>query len=268
MPQTAAQSPSGRMPALFIGHGSPMNAIEDNRWVRGLRDLAARLPRPQAILSISAHWFVEGTFLTGNERPETIHDFGGFPPALYEMRYPAPGDTELARRVVRLLGEKRAALSLDWGLDHGTWTVLHHLRPRADCPVVQLSLDMHLSPAEHLALGRALAPLRDEGVLIMGSGNITHNLRHAMSNLRSGNSTAPAWATRFDADVARAVEQRDGDFLSRALESEEGQLSHPSPDHYLPLLYIVGAADERDGVRFPITGFEVGSISMRSVFFG
>lgn len=257
-----------RMPALFVGHGSPTNAIEDNQWSRAFRALAGLLPRPRAILAVSAHWFVRGTLVTANERPRTIHDFGGFPQALFDMRYPAPGDPALARRIVDLLGPARAAASHDWGLDHGTWTVLHHLRPDADAPVIQLSIDATLPIAEHLALGRALAGLRDEGILVMGSGNVTHNLRLAFRSMQTGDTTTPPWASGFDADVARALEQRDGAFLVRAVETEAGRLSHPTLDHYLPILYVAGAAGDRDALRFPITGFDAGSLSMRSALFG
>jgi 4,5-DOPA dioxygenase extradiol len=257
-----------RLPVLFVGHGSPLNAIEDNPWSRGFRDLALRLPRPRAILCVSAHWFVPATLLTANERPETIHDFGGFPPALYDVQYAAPGDPALARRVAALLGAERAAPSTDWGLDHGTWSVLRHLFPAADVPVVQLSLHQRLVPAEHLALGRALAPLRDQGVLVMGSGNLVHNLGHAMRSYRRGDLSTPAWASAFDAGVANALEQHDHSSLARALESEAGRMSHPAPDHYLPLLYAVGAAGGSGPVSFPVTGFDLGSLSMRSVIFG
>jgi 4,5-DOPA dioxygenase extradiol len=258
----------GRMPVLFVGHGSPMNAIEDNRWSRSFRLLARSLPRPRAILSISAHWFVPGTFLTANERPETIHDFSGFAQALFEMKYPAPGDVDLAKRVVSLLGNWHASLRTDWGLDHGTWSVLHHLYPPAYHPVVQLSIDRRLSPAEHVAIGSALTPLREQGVLIMGSGNITHNLRHAMASFRSGDRSTPSWANDFDAEVARAIEQHDWDQLARVVETDSGRMAHPTLDHYLPLLYAAGAAGEHDTVDFPITGFDGGSLSMRSVIFG
>jgi 4,5-DOPA dioxygenase extradiol len=261
-------SSEGRMPALFVGHGSPMNAIEDNPWSRAFRALGAALPRPKAILSISAHWFVAGTFLTGELRPKTIHDFGGFPRELYEQQYPAPGDPELAGRVAGLLGKDRTALRMDWGLDHGTWTVLLHLLPAADCPVVQLSIDGRLPAAQHLALGKALAPLRDEGVLIMGSGNVTHNLAHAFSSWHRGDLSTPLWAARFDSEVQRAMEQHDGEFLARALEGGDGRMSHPTPDHYFPLLYAFGAAGEDEAISFPITGFDMGSLSMRSVVFG
>jgi 4,5-DOPA dioxygenase extradiol len=259
---------TARMPALFVGHGSPMNAIEENEWSRGFRALAKELPRPKAILSISAHWYTAGTFTTGNEQPKTIHDFGGFPEELYRVQYPAPGDVALARRAVLLVGEGRASSSDGWGLDHGTWSVLVHLRPAADVPVVQLSVDERLSPAEHLAIGRALAPLRDEGVLVLGSGNVTHNLRHALGSMHTGAAETPAWARAFDDGVARALDGRDERWLTRALESREGRLSHPTPDHYLPLLYAVGASTVDEKISYPVTGFDLGSLSMRSVRFG
>jgi 4,5-DOPA dioxygenase extradiol len=257
-----------RMPVLFIGHGSPMNAIEDNTWSQAFRALGAELPQPRAILAVSAHWFVPGTFLTVNEQPETIHDFGGFPRALYQMQYPAPGSPDLARHVVRLIDEKRARLRDDWGIDHGTWSVLVHMRPAADCPVVQLSIDERAKPVRHLEIGRALRPLRDEGVLVMASGNITHNLRHAMTAWHSGETATPQWASRFDADIAAATTAHDDEGLARALDSETGRMSHPTPDHYLPLLYAAGAADQNDPVRFPITGFDLASLSMRAIVFG
>ncbi len=263
-PMTAA----ARMPVLFIGHGNPMNAIEDNRWSRAQKALAAGLPRPRAILAVSAHWFVDGLHTTGAEHPETIHDFGGFPEALYRVQYPAPGDPDLARRVVALLGARRASVTGAWGLDHGTWTVLRHLRPEADVPVVQLSLDASLTPAEHLAVGRALAPLRDEGVLILASGNLTHNLRHAFGAWHRGEADTPAWATAFDAGAARALAERDDAWLLGALESEEGRRAHPTPDHWLPLLYVAGAARPGEPVTSLITGFDMSSLSMRSLQVG
>jgi 4,5-DOPA dioxygenase extradiol len=256
------------MPVLFVGHGSPMNAIEDNVWSQGFRALATLFPRPEAVLSVSAHWYVAGTFLTADERPATLRDFGGFPEALYAVRYGAPGDPGLARRVAGLLGEGRASLRSDWGLDHGTWSVLRHVFPDADVPVVQLSIDGRLPPADHLALGRALAPLRDERTLVLGSGNIVHNLSAAFSALRRGDAATPAWASAFDADVARALEAHDVAFPVRALETEAGRASHPTPEHYLPLLYTAGASGDADPVRFPITGFDLGSLSMRAVLFG
>lgn len=261
--------PSGRMPVLFVGHGSPMNAIEDNQWRRGFEALGADVPRPRAILAISAHWFVDGTYLTGESRPKTIHDFGGFPQALFEIEYPAPGRPELAQQVLDRLEQPGAALSTEWGLDHGTWCVVRPMYPAADVPVVQLSLNRRLPLERHLALGQALAPLRDEGVLILGSGNVVHNLRDAFGRYRSGNTEVPAWAGGFDRDVATALEQRDHAALVGALPAgEHGRAAHPSIDHYLPLLYAAGAALPSDAVSYPIEGFDMGSISMRTVRFG
>lgn len=255
---------TGRMPVVFIGHGSPMNAITDTPYSLAWRRLGAALPTPRAILCISAHWYVAGTSVTGNPAPKTIHDFGGFPRALYEVVYPAPGDAALAGRIAALLAAAQAEVRADWGLDHGTWSVLCHMRPDADVPVLQLSIDHRLPPAGHLALGRALQPLREEGVLILGSGNITHNLRDALS----GGGATPPWAASFDAAVARAVEGHDTDALVGAPGTAAGRLAHPTLDHYLPLLYVVGAATAADAVSFPVTGFDFGSLSMRSVLLG
>lgn len=257
-------SPLGprRLPILFVGHGSPMNAIEDNTWSRAMIALGTNVPEPRAILCISAHWYVGGTFVTANPMPKTIHDFGGFPQPLFEVQYPARGDVELAGRISTMLAKERAETRTDWGLDHGTWSVLKHMRPKADVPVLQLSIHRQLPASAHVAIGRALAPLRDDGVLILGSGNITHNLRDAFAN-RGGKT--PAWASAFDADINRALEQRDEAFLVRALDTDNGKQSHPSHDHYLPLLYAFGAASETDAVTSPIVGFDWGSLSMRSV---
>jgi 4,5-DOPA dioxygenase extradiol len=254
-----------RMPVLFVGHGSPMNAIEDNEWSRGFSALASLVPAPLAILAVSAHWESDGTFTTLDDPPATIHDFGGFPPALYAMRYPAPGDPALAARAATLTGGSAAD---GRGLDHGTWSVLHLMFPAANVPVVQLSLDVRATADEHLAMGRALAPLRDEGVLILGSGNLTHDLRDAFSRSRRGDPTTPDWAARFDALVARALAEHDAEFLVRALETPDGRRAHPTAEHWLPILYAAGAADAGDPVSFPITGFDMGSLSMRAVLFG
>lgn len=257
-----------RQPVVFVGHGSPMNAIEDNRWSRGFRELGQSLPKPRAVLSVSAHWFVPGSFVTDNATPETIHDFGGFPQALFDVHYPAPGQPQLAARVRDLLVSHSASLRSDWGLDHGTWSVLVHLLPDADVPVLQLSIDARLPPAQHIEIGTALAPLRDEGVLILGSGNITHNLRDAFNNMRAGRTATATWAADFDRGVADALGNRDGKYLAAALETANGRNAHPSPDHYLPLLYTFGASRPEDALHFPTEGFDLGSLSMRSVRFG
>jgi len=245
-----------------------MNAIEDNSWSRGFRSLGEALPMPRAILCISAHWYGRGLYLTADAQPKTIHDFGGFPQALYEMQYPASGSPDLARRVLTLLEKHEAGLRDDWGLDHGTWSVLYHLRPAADVPVVQLSLDVELTPHQHLTLGQALAPLRDEGVLVMGSGNITHNLGEAFRAMRTGVYQTPDWATQFDADIAKAVIQHDQAYLTQALSTELAERAHPTPDHYWPLLYAAGAGAPEDVITFPITGFDLGSLSMRAIRWG
>ncbi|MCS6799786.1 MAG: 4,5-DOPA dioxygenase extradiol [Myxococcota bacterium] len=255
------------MPVLFVGHGSPMNAVLDNRWSRALRALGARLPRPRAVLAISAHWWIDGTHLTADVAPRTIHDFYGFPPELYAIRYPAPGSSDLVARVRALLGERHAVPSHDWGLDHGTWTVLRWLWPTAEVPVVQLSMDRRLSPQSAVEIGRRLAPLRDEGVIVLGSGNVTHNLRHAVSNLGRDDAPTPVWASRFDEEVARMCAQRDALALARLWpDGADARLAHPTPDHYLPLLYAAGAAGSDGGdASFPVEGFDAGSLSMRAV---
>ncbi|MEM9068756.1 MAG: 4,5-DOPA dioxygenase extradiol [Myxococcota bacterium] len=256
-----------RMPVLFVGHGSPMNAIEDNRWSRGFRRLAEGIPTPRAILAVSAHWTTRGTLLTADAAPRTIHDFGGFPQALHEVQYPARGRPELAERVTTLVDLAEATTRHGWGLDHGTWSVLRHMYPDASTPVVQMSLNRRLAPAEHLEVGRALRTLRSQGVLIVGSGNIVHNLRDAIARMR-GRDATPRWAMAFDQDVTNQLRQHDHRALSAQLVTPEGRQAHPTPEHFLPLLVCVGASDAADDIRFPVEGFDWGSISMRSVLFG
>jgi 4,5-DOPA dioxygenase extradiol len=241
-----------------------MNAVEDNVFSRGHAALASCVPRPRAILAVSAHWESEGTLTTLDDPPATIHDFGGFPEELCAMRYPAPGDAALARKAARLTGGSAAD---GRGLDHGAWSVLHRMYPEADVPVVQLSLDVRASAAGHIALGRALAPLRDKGVLILGSGNLTHDLGDAFSRARRGEASTPDWAARFDEAVARALETRDEGWLVGALETPDGRRAHPTAEHWLPILYAFGASDGRDATSFPLTGFDLGSLSMRCVLF-
>ena len=263
-PRTAGAE---RMPVVFVGHGSPIHALAPSEWSRGFEQLAAGLPRPRAIVAISAHWFVNGTYVTGTERPRTIHDFGGFPRPLYEIEYGAPGNLDLARRVRGMLG-RGVALDEEWGFDHGSWTALKWMYPEADIPVIQLSIDRRLTPQQHVELGRGLAELRGEGILILGSGNITHNLRDAFGRgLGAGGS--PEWATRFDSTVSAALTQRDESALVELWpNTDDGRRAHPSPDHWFPLLYAYGATDDADEVSFPVEGFDYGSLSMRSVRFG
>lgn len=270
---SASNNPRGlsseRMPVLFVGHGSPLHAIVDNVWSRGFRQLGHAVPSPKAVLVVSAHWSTEGTLVTTDARPKTLHDFGGFPRALHEVQYPAPGSPDLAQQLTSILQEHAVRGSADWGLDHGSWSVLRHMYPGADVPVLQLSIDRRLNMKQHFELGRGLSGLRDEGVLILGSGNITHNLADALRRMQSGLLSTPDWALRFDHLVKQALTQRDTrTLLSAQTETADGRLSHPSPEHWLPLLYAYGASDAADAVHFPQEGFDGGSLSMRSVRFG
>jgi 4,5-DOPA dioxygenase extradiol len=252
------------MPAIFFGHGSPMNAIGDNVYTRAWRRIGQETPRPTAVLSISAHWYVPETGVTISTAPRTIHDFGGFPPELYQVQYPAPGEPALARGVQQLLAPLDVGLDDRWGLDHGTWSVLKHVYPAADVPVVQLSIDETKPAAFHFEIGRKLAPLRDEGVLIVGSGNLVHNL-HAYA--WGQHPRAPYdWAVRFE-QAARAMMQA-GEFsplIAYETLGRDALLSIPTPDHYLPLLYVLATRQSREGVSFPVEGVDGGSISMLAV---
>ncbi|HEX7368761.1 MAG TPA: 4,5-DOPA dioxygenase extradiol [Rhodanobacteraceae bacterium] len=255
------------MPTLFVGHGNPMNAVQDSVWSRAWSELGNRLPKPRVVLSISAHWYLPGTAATAMAHPRTIHDFGGFPRELFEVQYPAPGDTALVRRLRELLAPLPVRADLAWGLDHGTWSVLRHIFPDADVPVVQLSIDETQAPAFHHEMGQRLAPLRDEGVLILGSGNIVHNLH----TYAWGRHPAQPfdWAARFEAQVRALIEQRDfGTLVDYSSLDRDAELSIPTPEHYLPLLYVLGASAKEDAVSFPTDGMDGGSISMLSVQLG
>ena len=264
--------PSDRMPVLFLGHGSPMNAIEDNEYRRSWQALGAQFgsnwPRPQLILCISAHWLTHGWWLTGMDRPRTIHDFGGFPQELFDQQYLAPGAPEAARQIGAAFGHPEIGLDAgDWGLDHGTWSVLKPMFPQADIPVVQLSMDYPRPPKEHFDIGAQLAPLRDRGVLIVGSGNIVHNLRAA--RFGAGSKQTYGWAAEFDASIAGRIAKGELPALADFQQlGEIATLAHPSYDHYLPLLYAAGAADPAEPMRFFNTDFQAASISMRSVIWG
>lgn len=253
-----------RMPALFLAHGNPMNAIVDNAFTRSLGTLAADLPRPAAILVVSAHWLTRSTYVLSAEKPRTIHDFGGFPEELYAVQYPAPGSPIGAALVSELAPEVRADDS--WGLDHASWTVLRHMWPDADVPVFELSLDMTAPPVAHWELGRKLAALRDEGVLVVGSGNIVHSFAGI-----SWEPDAPAqpWAEEFDAWIADALTRGDGDALvNYDSAGAMARLSVPTNDHYLPLLYPAAMREHDESVTFTHTGIDMGSMSMRCVRFG
>ena len=250
-----------RMPALFFGHGSPMNALERNRYTDAWRAVVAAVPRPRAVLAVSAHWCVRGTRVTAQIDPPTIHDFGDFPPRLHHYDYPAPGDPALAARVAALLAPTSVKLDDQWGLDHGTWSVLAHAYPEADVPVVQLALDGTLAPAGHLALARRLDPLRDEGVLIVATGNVVHNL-DAMR--RVDGAPAYGWAERFEARIAAATDAGDAEALL-ALDDPDAAASAPTLEHYLPLLYAF--AQRRRTTSVIARGIEASSISMLSLRF-
>lgn len=258
---------SRRMPVLFVGHGSPMNAIEDNAWRRGWQVLGERFgtdwPRPQLILCVSAHWLTQGWWLTGMERPRTIHDFGGFPQELFAQQYPVPGAPQAASEIASRLG-----LRVDpgeWGLDHGSWSVLKPMFPDADIPVVQLSLDFDRMPEDHLAMGRRLRPLRDHGVLIVGTGNTVHNLRV----MRPGVVEPYDWTMAFDEQVADCVNSGRLDELARFRDwGPLSPLAHPSDEHFLPLLHAAGAAEPGEPVTFFNVGYQGASIAMRSMVWG
>jgi 4,5-DOPA dioxygenase extradiol len=266
-PETLNMPASQRFPAIFFGHGSPMNALADNVYTRAWSALGRSLPTPRAILAISAHWQVPGTRLTAMERPPTIHDFGGFPPELFAMQYPAAGDAELVQRTIALLAPIPVLPDQEWGLDHGTWSVLCHVFPQADIPVVQMSLDARLSAAEHYALAKRLTPLRDEGVLIMATGNVVHNLRQFYRG--DPNAAAQPWAERFDKAIHDYIVSGDHRaVLAYASLGEDAQLAVPSEEHFLPLVYVLAQQQPDEAVSFPTRGIEGGSISMLSVKIG
>ena len=255
------------MPAVFFGHGNPMNALARNAYTEGWAAVGRAIPRPKAILCVSAHWYVPGAAVTVNTAPRTIHDFGGFPPELYRVQYPAPGDPELARRVQKLLAPVPVEFEERWGLDHGTWSVLRHVYPNADIPVVQLSIDETKPASFHYEIGQRLVRLREEGILIAGSGNLVHNLhayawgRHVVDPFD--------WAVRFEKEARGMLQSgENGGLVHYEKLGKDAHLAIPTPDHYLPLLYVIGARAQTDTVTFPVEGVDGGSISMLSVQLG
>jgi 4,5-DOPA dioxygenase extradiol len=258
---------SAVMPSVFFGHGNPLNALQQNAYTAAWTALGKALPRPSAILCVSAHWYLPGTRVTAMASPRTIHDFGGFPRELYEVRYPAAGDPALATRVQELLAPIAVGRDHEWGLDHGTWSVLCHAFPAADIPVVQLSLDETQPAAFHYTVGKRLAPLRDEGVLIIGSGNLVHNL-HAYAWGRHPAEPLD-WAVRFEQHArALLLAGDDGPLVAYETLGRDALLAVPTPDHYLPLLYVLAVRRAAEPLTFPVEGFDGGSISMLTVQVG
>jgi 4,5-DOPA dioxygenase extradiol len=259
-----------KMPVLFIGHGSPMNAIEYNRFARGWHEAAQSIPKPEAILCVSAHWETWGTLVTASEQPRTIHDFGGFPQALYEMEYPAPGNPALAERVQSLVQSAQVGMDQDWGFDHGSWSVLSRMYPKADIPVIQLSLDYTQQSDFHYRLAKELTPLREEGILILGSGNIVHNLRR-MAFMNNDYSTfnepyALEWAAEADQILKGLIRERKHADLANYRElGPSVQLAVPTPEHYLPLLYTLALREDDEEVIFFNDEPLAGSMTMTSL---
>lgn len=258
--------PTKRMPALFIGHGSPLNAIEENEFVEGFRKAAQEIPKPNAILCISAHWFVAGSRVTAIEMPRTIHDFGGFPPELYEVQYPAKGSPELAGVTKELLTLNQVELDEKWGLDHGAWAVIKHMYPKADVPVVQLSIDYTKPPSYHFELGKQLKLLRERGVLILGSGNIIHNLSMVDWPNFSKENHGYDWAIEAHDSINNyLLEGNLQPLIDYKNQGEAFQLSIPTPDHYLPLLYTLGVEQKGESISLFNDKLMAGSLSMTSL---
>jgi 4,5-DOPA dioxygenase extradiol len=255
------------LPAIFLGHGNPLNALAQNPYTEAWRCFGLTVPKPKAILSISAHWYLPETGVTITTAPRTIHDFGGFPRDLYKVQYPAQGDPALARRVQQMLAPLAVRLDESWGLDHGTWSVLCHVYPDADVPVVQLSIDETRPASFHFEIGQRLAPLRDEGVLIFGSGNVVHNLHtYAWGGHVDG---AYSWAAIFEYRLRQMIVAGEyQQLVNYESLGEEALLSIPTPEHYLPLLYVLGARQQGEAVAFPVEGVDGGSISMLGVQVG
>ena len=268
--EAASTSPIRRMPSIFVGHGSPMNAVQTNDFTRMLQKWGPSIGRPTAILVVSAHWLTpKETKVAVQAQPKTIHDFGGFPQSLFDMQYPAPGSPAFAKLAASSLVVQGAKPSEDWGLDHGAWSVLHHMYPKADIPVFQVSIDYAKDGDYHLAVGKALSALRDKGVLILGSGNVVHNLRALDAGTPDGPIASRPWAQSFDDAVKNALLDKNAKALVNYLTLDPGaRMAVPTPDHYWPLLYAVGAARDGESAKFVYEGFQLGTLSMRCVQWG
>ncbi len=253
-----------RMPLLFVGHGNPMNAIEDNKFSATWKEFGTTLPKPIAILSVSAHWLTRGTRVTAMEKPKTIHDFAGFPGKLFAQQYPAPGAPELAKETQALVSKPHIMLDDDWGFDHGTWSVLLQMFPKADIPVFQLSIDYNQSMHYHYELAQQLQTLREKGVLIIGSGNIVHNLQAI-----NFNSNKPYdWALEFDSTISQWIESgNDQAILDFQKLGDLAKIAHPTYDHFLPLMYVLGFRNKKDSPTFFNSDFDMSSVSMRSILY-
>lgn len=260
---TSALKTTEKMPVLFMGHGSPMNGIEDNIFSTTWEKMGRELPLPQAVLVVSAHWLTRGTAVTAMEKPQTIHDFGGFPQALFDVQYPAPGHPELAKETASIIKKTTVGLDHEWGLDHGTWSVVRRMYPKANVPVIQLSIDYNKGPQYHYELAQELAALRKKGVLIIGSGNMVHNLR--ILNWQTPESGYD-WAIEMNEIFKNKIEHHDHQALINYEQLGQGaKLSIPTPDHYYPLLYTLGLQDKTDTISFFNDQLSMGSVSMTSV---
>ncbi|MCH6235135.1 4,5-DOPA dioxygenase extradiol [Cognataquiflexum rubidum] len=257
------------MPALFIGHGSPMNGIEDNEFSRQWSILGKEIPKPSAVLVVSAHWLTRGTWITAMAHPKTIHDFGGFPQELFEVQYPALGSPKMAKETSELITSVPVGLDHEWGLDHGTWMVVRHMYPEANIPVLQLSIDYYESPDFHYRLGKELGALRKRGVLIIGSGNMVHNLRMVAWDKLNESEFGFDWALEMNTLFKTKIESKDHrDLIDYKNLGHAGRLAIPTPDHYFPLLYLLGIQGEKEDVSFFNDKAVGGSLTMTSVKFG
>lgn len=256
---------TGKQPLVFIGHGDPMNALRDNVFTKSLNGLGKDIKAmntPKAVLCVSAHWLTKGTFVNNAEKPPTIHDFGGFPQALFDVQYNAAGSPEFAKQTKELLTDSKE--TTDWGLDHGAWTVLKHVFPDADIPVFQLSIDYYKPMSYHFELARKLSALREKGVLIVGSGNVVHNLAMSFEKMGKGDSSAYDWAIEFDSWVKDRIQDCNWSELANYDKQKTGALAVPTPDHYAPLMYVMGLAGNLEPIQTLYESVEYGGISMRT----
>jgi 4,5-DOPA dioxygenase extradiol len=262
-------SASDKMPVLFVGHGSPMNGIENNSFSRTWQELPKQFPIPSAIICVSAHWLTRGTFITAMDHPKTIHDFGGFPEALYQVNYPAPGNAQLAKETAQLFKQTQVGLDHDWGLDHGAWTVIRHMYPQANIPVLQLSIDYHKPASYHYELAKELSILRTKGVLILSSGNMVHNLRMVAWDKINTPGFGFDWAIEMNDLFKQKIADSDHQpLLKYESLNKAATLAIPTPDHYFPLMYTLGLQQDKEEIKFFNDSLVAGSLTMTSVRIG